>query len=365
MDATHLQKHTLSYITLFIGSGMFVFYQVRFSIFIVVTSIIVNIFFFYFNSILSIDEIMVNGGLLTLSVAIFSILLIRMRYQLTKRELIARYALEASSNELRKKNKNIVDSINYAKRIQNAVIPSTETFNRTLPDSFVFYQPKDIVSGDFYWVKELRTTPAEPLLGEKLVVFCVADCTGHGVPGAFMSLIGLKILNQSVSQRTINSPADALDYLSNEIYNTVNQQDNNSSIIRDGMDLALCAINYEKLELTFSGAKNPVYIIRDQQLIELKGDKKPIGSYPSNTSFTNHHYQLQKNDMIYIFSDGYVDQFGGPQGRKFMYKPFKKLLSSIAPLPIKDQQNTIQSRFYEWKGNIEQLDDVCVIGVRI
>ncbi len=364
MDAEHLQKHTLAYMALFIGSGMFVFYHVYYSIFIVVANIIANILFLYFNSSLTVEEIMVSGGLLTLSVAIFSILLIRMRFKLTKKELVARFALEESKHELQEKNTEIVDSINYAKRIQSALIPPIEVFKKILPDSFVIFKPKDIVSGDFYWISELSTTKAKGI-NEKLVVYSVADCTGHGVPGAFMSLIGLKIFNQSVKQNDVNSPAEALDYLNQEVFKTVNMHSDTDNIIRDGMDVALCSINYTTLKLTFAGAKNPVYIVRNKELHEIKGDKQPIGSYESQEPFTNNEYQLEKEDMVYIFSDGYADQFGGPKGKKLKYKPFKEMLISNANKSMEEQEEQLSNLFENWRGDLEQLDDVCVIGVRI
>jgi len=364
MDAEHLQKHTLAYMALFIGSGMFVFYHVYYSIFIVGANIIANILFLYFNSSLSVEEIMVSGGLLTLSVAIFSILLIRMRFRLTKNELVARFALEESKHELQEKNDEIVDSINYAKRLQDALIPPVDVFKKILPYSFVLFKPKDIVSGDFYWITELSTTK-ENETNEKLVVYSVADCTGHGVPGAFMSLIGLKIFNQSVKQKGVNSPAQALDYLNNEVYNTVNKHSESDNIIRDGMDVALCSINYKTMMLSFSGAKNPVYIVRNKELHEIKGDKQPIGSYESQEPFSNKEYQLEKGDMVYIFSDGYADQFGGPKGKKLKYKPFKELLISNSDKPIEEQEKQLDELFENWRGDLEQLDDVCVIGVRV
>ncbi len=365
MDAEHLQKHTMAYMTLFIGSGMFVFYHVYYSIFIVGASLIANAIFFYFNSTLSPDEILVNGGLLTLSVAIFSILLIRMRFRLTKKELVARFALEESKHELQEKNTEIVDSINYAKRIQSALIPPVEVFKKILPDSFIIFKPKDIVSGDFYWISELNTTKENESDNEKLVVYSVADCTGHGVPGAFMSLIGLKIFNQSITQQHVNSPAKALDYLNNEVFKTVNMHSDSDNIIRDGMDVALCAINFKTLMLSFSGAKNPVYIVRNKNLHEIKGDKQPIGSYEAQEPFTNKEYQLQKEDMVYIFSDGYADQFGGPKGKKLKYKPFKEMLVRNSDKDLYEQEQELDHLFENWKGNLEQLDDVCVIGVRI
>lgn len=363
MDAEHLQKHTLAYMALFIGSGMFVFYRVYYSIFIVGVSLIANVIFFYLNSHLSVSEILVSGGLLTASVAIFSILLIRMRFRLTKKELVARYALEASKHEIQEKNKEIVDSINYAKRLQDALIPPVDIFKKILPNSFVLFKPKDIVSGDFYWISELSTTKGNE--DEKLVVFAVADCTGHGVSGAFMSIIGLKIFNQSIKQKEVNSPAEALDYLNNEVYNTVNKHSEDDNIIRDGMDVALCSINFKTLKLTFSGANNPVYIVRDKELYEIKGNKNPIGSYESEHLFTDVEYQLEKEDMLYIFSDGYADQFGGPKGKKLKYKPFKELLIKNSTASLEEQEKQLDNLFESWKGELDQLDDVCVIGVRI
>lgn len=365
MDAEHLQKHTLAYMALFIGSGMFVFYHVYYSIFIVAANIVANVIFLYFNSPLSPEEIMVSGGLLTLSVAVFSILLIRMRFNLTKKELVARFALQKSKLELEEKNNEIVDSINYAKRIQNALIPPESALRKILPESFVLFKPKDIVSGDFYWATDLNTTTNTEQDKDKLVLFSVADCTGHGVPGAFMSIIGLKVFNQSVQQPDVNTTGEALDYLNHEVFNAVNKHSEGDNIIRDGMDVALCAINFKTLKFNFSGANNPVYIVRDKQLHEIKGDKRPIGSYEVETKFTNNDYQLEKGDMVYIFSDGYPDQFGGPKGKKFKYSQFKEVLIEHAHLSAKEQHEKLEHIFENWRGNLEQLDDVCVIGVRI
>lgn len=365
MDAEHLQKHTLAYMALFIGSGMFVFYHVYYSIFIVGISVISNVCFFYFNSSLSAEEIMVNGGLLTLSVAIFSILLIKTRFKLTKKELITRFELRESKIIQEEKNREVVDSINYAKRIQDALIPPIDVFKKTLPNSFVIFKPKDIVSGDFYWISELSTTQDYDKDNEKLVVFSVADCTGHGVPGAFMSLIGLKIFNQSIKQPSVNSPAQALDYLNIEVNKTINRHSDSENIIHDGMDVALVSINYKTLMLFFAGAKNPVYIVRDKQLHEIKGDKQPIGFSENHAPFIDHQYQLKKDDMVYIFSDGFADQFGGPKGKKLKYKPFKNKLIDCSHLDVQEQEREILKLFYDWKGDLEQLDDVCVIGVRI
>lgn len=378
MDIEHLQKHAFAYIAMFIGSGMFMFYHVYYSITIVVANIIANIIFFHYNSSLTLDEILVNGGLLTGAVAVFSILLIRMRYRLTKKEIIARLMLEKSKKELEEqkaiteeKNKEIVDSINYAKRIQDALITPPTKLKKLLPQSFVIYLPKDIVSGDFYWATEITTTKANQP-NEKLVVFAVADCTGHGVSGAFMSIIGLKILNQSKIQPNVNSPAEALNYLNDELFKAINIHTEDDNVIRDGMDIALCSLKLsesselsESYLLQYAGANNSLYIVRNGVLLETKADKQPIGAYETDKSFQNHEIELQKGDMVYLFSDGFADQFGGPKGKKFNYKQFKQLLINVSALPVDEQQKVLFENHNEWKGRQEQLDDICIMGVRI
>lgn len=371
MDLTHFQQHTFAYLALFIGSGMFVLYRSFYSWIIVVVSLLTNITLLKINSPLTFDEIMVNGGFLNFAVAIFSVFLIRARFNLTKKEIISRLALKVTNEELSVKNevieektKEIVDSINYAKRIQLALITPEEVLKKTVPNSFVFFQPKDIVSGDFYWFAELSTTK-EGTDNEHLVVFCVADCTGHGVPGAFMSLIGMKILNQSIKQKEVNSPAEALDFLNAQVYDTMNKHASKDSIVRDGMDAVLFAINFNKLTLSFAGANNSLYIVRDKEIIELKPDKQPIGAYEAQQSFTNYAFQLQKGDTIYATTDGYFDQFGGHEGKKLKSKKFKEKLVECVDLPIEQQKEFLSTFFNNWKGSLEQLDDVCILGVKI
>jgi serine phosphatase RsbU (regulator of sigma subunit) len=378
MDVEYFQKHAFAYIAVFIGSGMFMFYHVYYSIAIVIVNIIANIIFFHYNSSLTLEEILVNGGFLTAAVAVFSILLIKTRYRLTKREIVARLMLEKSKKQLEEqkaiteaKNREIVDSINYAKRIQDALITPPIKLKKLLPESFVIYMPKDIVSGDFYWATEVIDTKTNET-NNKLVVFAVADCTGHGVSGAFMSIIGLKILNQS-KQPNINSPAEALSYLNDELYKAINIHTDDESVIRDGMDISLCALQFSESPnisgnyamLQYAGANNPLYIVRNGELLETKADKQPIGAYEMEKSFQNHEIELQKDDMIYLFSDGYADQFGGPKGKKLNYKQFKKLLTDVSSLPLEEQQQILTKAHKEWKGTQEQLDDICVIGVRV
>ncbi len=274
------------------------------------------------------------------------------------------HQIEEQKHHLAEKNKEIVDSINYAQRLQQALIPPIDVFKEILPESFVLFLPKDIVSGDFYWVADLQTT-FEEKDNDRMVVFSAADCTGHGVPGAFMSIIGLKILNQSIKNKGVNTPAEALDFLNKEVYQTVNRHQRDDDIIRDGMDMSLCAINFNSLKLWFAGAKNPIYIIRNDELIELKADKQPIGSNAEVAPFTNHEFDLQKGDMIYSFTDGLPDQFGGPKGKKFKYKQFKEVLLKNAHLTPDIQKERLFESFKSWKGELEQLDDICVIGVKV
>src|SRR6218665_197771 len=248
MDIPQLQKHTFAYIALFIGAGMFVLWRPVYSIMIVVISFIANIIFCYFNSHLQVSDMMINGGMLTTSVALFTILLINTRTNLTKKEIIARLALgeslkqiEEKSEIIEEKNKDISDSINYAQRIQHALLPPLDKLDKTLEDYFILYKPKDVVSGDFYW----HTTAKAEAQGNKgpgdIVVIGAVDCTGHGVPGALMSIVGSTLLNQAVKYTTaIKTPADALGFLNMEVTNSLNS-------IRDGMDMALCAIDLERM----------------------------------------------------------------------------------------------------------------------
>ncbi len=270
--------------------------------------------------------------------------------------------IERQKEQLREKNDDIMSSIKYAERIQKAVLPSIKKFNTLLPDSFVLFKPRDIVSGDFFWIETIKSGEEE----RPMVIYAAGDCTGHGVPGAFVHIVGQNFLRLSKFEKSVNSPADALNYLNRGIKETFGSEYSDEQL-RDGMDIALCALDLENLQLGFSGAKNPVYIVRDGELIELKGDKKPIGAHEGtdHISFTNQYMDLQRGDTIYTFSDGYPDQFGGPKGKKFMYGKFKKLLLSIQHLSLAEQKEELNRRFEEWRGELEQIDDVLVIGVRI
>ena len=350
MDIQQFQQHSFAYIALFIGSGMFIFYNVYYSIFIVLINLIFNIIFFYFNSLLTLDEILVNGGFLTLAVAIFSIILIRMRYRLTTKEIISRHALEQSKREVDKKNNEILDSINYAKRIQTAILPPKSMIVEQFPESFILYLPKDIVAGDFYWLEKKEDT----------ILFAVADCTGHGVPGAMVSVICNNGLNRSVREHNITQPSKILDK-TREI--VIQEFSNSSEDIQDGMDIALCSIKGNKLN--YSGANNPLIIIRKKEVIQIKADRQPIGLYIKTEDFTNHTLDLQKDDMIYIFTDGFVDQFGGEKGKKYRLKNLLALLTDVSTKALTEQNAILKQEFESWKGTEDQLDDVCIMGVRV
>ena len=274
---------------------------------------------------------------------------------------------------LKHKEQEITDSIRYALRIQLSIIPTPERVKSLLPQSMIYYKPKDIVSGDFYWVEEINEE----------VLFAAVDCTGHGVPGAMMSVIGLKTLTQAVQDKKLSRPSDILQYLDIAVNNTL-RQSSDVNAVKDGMDLALCNINFKTLILQYAGAFNSACIIRKNislthtlsnsketfygtDLLEIKSDKFPIGSNTDGIAdtFTNHSFQLQKDDCVYIYTDGYADQFGGPKGKKFKYNKLKDVLVAISHLPIGDHFNVLDKALKDWQGNQEQVDDVLVIGIKI
>jgi serine phosphatase RsbU (regulator of sigma subunit) len=249
-----------------------------------------------------------------------------------------------------------MDSINYAKRIQEAILPPDEVVKKYLPDSFILNMPKDVVSGDFYWV--------EPW-GNK-ILFAAVDCTGHGVPGALMSVVGYNLLGKALNELGLSRPSLILNSLSKEIGKTLRQK-GSDSLVKDGMDLALCALDVKTLQLEYAGAFNPLYVVRKGNLIELAADKQPIGTYLEGElkSYTNQELQLEKGDTIYVFTDGYADQFGGEKGKKFKYKALQRLLIEIEGKPMEIQKDILERTTKRWRGNLEQIDDILIIGVRV
>lgn len=276
------------------------------------------------------------------------------------------------SKELERKNKDIIDSITYAKRIQDAILPSNDAFTKALSQTFILFNPKDIVSGDFYWLAAK---------GDK-TLFAAVDCTGHGVPGAFMSIVGHNLLDKIVGEYGITEPAQILNELNKGVAATL-KNEVGAEGIRDGMDIALCCFDKKKKTLEYAGAYNPLYILSGTDLSndnikvttennnglklhEVKANRFPIGNYSEETKeFTNHHIQLNSGDTVYLFSDGYADQFGGENGKKYRYKRFKELLLSINHLSMEDQKKKLEKDFTDWMGNHEQIDDVIIIGSRL
>jgi len=375
MDIPHLQKHAFAYMVLFIGVGMLVLWEMKLSLILVAVTIISNIVFYQLNSHLTIDEFITNGGLLVLTVLIFMVYLIRNRYRLTYKEIRSRLELEKSKTlielqkeEVEEKNEEIKSSIRYAKRIQDSLLPPDELMDELFHQNyFVYHKPKDIVSGDFYWAAPVSTTSETPYY---LSLAAVVDCTGHGVPGAFMSIVGSNFLKQSLTEKAVNNVAEALDFLNHKVISTLNQSSNTESKVRDGMDVALIALDYAKNKLYYSGANNAIYVLRKQtketEIITLKATKQAIGSVSDTIqTYRLEIFDLQKGDTIYLFSDGYADQFGDVENKKLNYKRFKAILTEVFDLPIHQQKALIQSRFESWLGNAEQTDDVCVMGIKI
>jgi serine phosphatase RsbU (regulator of sigma subunit) len=254
------------------------------------------------------------------------------------------------------KNKEITDSINYAQRIQRVLLTSDKYISKYLNDFFILNKPKAIVSGDFYWAVEIDNS----------FIVVTADCTGHGVPGAFMSLLGINYLNEIVIEQKITQPDLILNALRSAIIEALNPEGSSEAEGKDGMDMVLCKYDFANMQLTFSCANNPLWVYRQEELMEFKADKMPVGKSPKeDMPFTLQTVALQKGDVVYAFTDGYADQFGGPKGKKFMYKQLKDALASNIALPMKEQKSLLAANMLNWQGNLEQVDDIIIIGVRI
>ena len=264
--------------------------------------------------------------------------------------------IEAQRDTLEDQKRNITDSIHYAKRIQTAILPPDNVAEKLLNDYFILYKPKDIVSGDFYWLDKK----------DGLVMLAAVDCTGHGVPGAFMSIVGFNQLNYAVNVKKSRKASEILEVLNEGVAKTLRENQKESNV-KDGMDMALCVIDFESKKLQFSGAINPLIMIRDGELTQIKGDKKSIGPVVSGepARFTNHEIDLKKNDCFYMFSDGYADQFGGPDNKKYMIRRFRDFLTEVHQKPMSQQMEILDQEFNDWKGDEEQVDDVIVMGIRI
>jgi len=269
--------------------------------------------------------------------------------------LIQHEIVTEQKDQIQDRNDRINNSIKYARRIQNAVMPSDKYMKDILPEYFIFNKPRDIVSGDFYWTE----------LKDNQLIVVAADSTGHGVPGAFMSMLGVSMLNEIVNKEGRQGASEILNQLRVKIKLSLNQTGERNEQ-KDGFDMALCVIDLENRKMDFAGAYNPLYLMRNNELVEIKADKMPVGIHiKEKESFTTHKAELEPNDIIYIFSDGYTDQFGGEYNQKFSKKSFKKLLIKIHQEPLKNQEQILSDKFDEWKGDLDQLDDVLVFGIKI
>lgn len=266
-----------------------------------------------------------------------------------------RKQLQEQHDKIVIQNKEITASINYAKRIQTATLPKALIDNNIVEDHFILFKPRDIVSGDFYWYHDF----------EDVLVIAAVDCTGHGVPGAFMSMIGITFLNEIVIEKKVFDAGTILDKMRTKVISALDQ-DRTLKGSSDGMDLALCIIDKQKKNVQYAGAFNPMICIREGQLVEYKADRMPVGIHGKmKEHFTTHLVELKKGDSIYLFSDGYADQFGGKENRKFLSRNFKNLLLELSSFPMNEQEKLLIETLESWQGKIPQVDDILIIGFRI
>tara|TARA_B100001109_G_C18863975_1_gene475788 strand:- start:642 stop:2129 length:1488 start_codon:yes stop_codon:yes gene_type:complete len=298
------------------------------------------------------SSIFLNLIITVIVMLIFIFFLLRSVRSILREEDALKSDLIYAKDCLEQQNHDIIDSINYAQKIQNAILNRPETFTKLFPDSFIFFKPKDIVSGDFYWFKQV---------GEFKLVASV-DCTGHGVPGAFMSMIGSTSLDEIVMSQQLTSPNLILDQLQEKIVKALNQKESDSNS-KDGMDVAMCVIHEKYNKLYYTGACRPLVYVRNGEVYQIKADPIPIGGVEYiRSGYTIHELDIEKGDAFYIFSDGYPDQFGGPKDKKYMTQRFRKFLLSISSESFEMQYELLENEFVNWKGANEQVDDILVIG---
>ena len=317
----------------------------------VISIIAVKLFFLNFHPYYPDEELNKFLGFLNI---FFTTSLLYLAVRMFKYENLV-YSKEINHQRklLEEKNKDITDSINYAKRIQTALMASDSLLTKNLPEYFILYKPKDIVSGDFYW--------AEKLQDKFLIATC--DCTGHGVPGAFMSLLGVSFLNEITKERNITRPDLIFNHLRDDIIKALNPEGKEEG--KDGMDAVLCSFDFAKMEMEASCANNPMWILRNNEWIEINPDKFPIGMQGDLKPFSLQKFQLQKGDLIYTFTDGYADQFGGEKGKKFKYKNLQQVLFDHSSESMGGQKKILNDTIEKWKGDLEQVDDILVVGIRV
>ncbi len=302
------------------------------------------------------EELLRNKvSLLAGGVAILILLSLLLYSRFRTKKQIAR-VLENTNREIMHQKDEITDSINYARRIQDSILAPVHAVKQVIPESFILYMPKDVVSGDFYWVEEEG--------GHR--IFASVDCTGHGVPGALMSVVGFNLLNRAVKEMHLTKPSEILRELDYGVNKLLRQSDSGSTV-KDGMDISICSYRPETRTLQYAGAFNPLYMVREGQLSQIKADKSPIGVNVDGVvdSYTNHEIAMLPGDMVYLFSDGYADQFGGPAGKKLKYKRLRELLVQISAKNVEQQEELLRGEFMSWKGSLDQVDDVLIMGMRV
>jgi tetratricopeptide (TPR) repeat protein len=323
---------------------------------------------------LIIKEENTRKNILILSIIVILIVVLMFSFFLYNRFKITnnqKKIIEVQKKEVEQKNKDITDSIQYAQKIQSAILPNEEIFRKTIPDSFILFKPKDIVSGDFYWLSDR----------EDYVFYATADSTGHGVPGGFMSMLGTALLNEIIDERKLKDCGEVLTLMREKIMQALKQTGDSES--KDGMDMVLIRIDKKTLKMEYAAANNSFYVIasetkqsvnsegllhsvRNDGLVELPCDKMPVGVYHSEVKpFQTFKHQLNKGDIIYTYTDGYADQFGGEKGKKYTYKRLREKLVAISGKPLAEQKMSLENEFESWKGDNEQIDDVCLIGVKV
>ncbi|MBE0677565.1 MAG: SpoIIE family protein phosphatase [Bacteroidales bacterium] len=279
--------------------------------------------------------------------------LLRTRKHLT--EMKSAYdEIDIQRSELQLRNKDLTDSLNYARRIQAALLPAEHHIRKIFNDYFIYYRPKHIVSGDFYWFSER----------DDKYFIAAADCTGHGVPGALMSMIGLELIQKIINEMKVDDSDQLLLTMNRELESAFFKEESGKALIRDGIEMSMCIIDKKTREMEFSGAFLPVYIVRDDKLIEIKGDKKNVVQSFAMVSFNRSTFRLREGDILYLFSDGYADQFGGPENKKFMYRRLRHILLTISKYPLLDQERILDETITSWMDGHDQIDDMMILGVK-
>lgn len=359
-----LLGHSLNYMALLIGGAMFILWPWVYSLVVIAISALATLIFLSMNPKIATDQFFVNGGLLLIAVGVFMIILIKARYDLTVKEIKARLALKASNDELaiqkamvESKNEKITDSIRYAKRIQDSIIGHQSRIDNWFRGSFVFFRPKDILSGDFYWFYE------DPDTGMKIII--AADCTGHGVPASMMTVLGNSILNEIVVQRRILDPDRILKELDLRIIETFSNENADKHKVNDGMDVSI--LRFDSEGISFAAAKNPLLIVKNNTIEVIPGSKFPVGStqYKEEKVFEKHQIVADAGTKLYLHTDGFQDQFSGEKNQKYLSKRFRELLLNTSKVSMPEQNTLLTREFETWKGNAKQTDDVLIIGIEL